>query len=187
MEHAFHVVVLLLFFNFHYKSHLQRSSSRILRFYLNRLVILLTRCQPFNIWNHHFSWSYNPNITIYFSQLWKSITDFEFDPQSYPRMLGTVTPIRTILLAFLSLLVIRDVLSCKASPFLSESNQQAIFKNCLTNSDTVMRRSTKNIKLGLRNHNHLFLRPVRPVPYSKVIHCINHCNLKWYLKIQFIS
>ena len=115
---------------------------------------------------------------MYFFQSWKSITDFDCDPQSYPKMLGTLPPIRVVLLAFLALLVIRDVLSCKRSPFLSESNQQAIFKNCLTNSDTVMRRSTKNIKLGLRNHNHLFLRPVRPVPYSKVIHCINQCNLK---------
>ena len=83
-------------------------------------------------------------------------------------MLETVPPIRYILLVFSSLLVIRGVLNCRSSPFLSESNQQAIFKNCLTNSDTVMRRSTKNIKFGLRNHNHLFLRPIRPAPYSKV-------------------
>ena len=114
---------------------------------------------------------------MYFFQSWKSITNFELDPQSYPRMLGTIPPIRYILLAFLALLVIRDVLSCKASPFLSESNQQAIFKNCLKNSDYVLRRSTKNIKMGLRNHNHLFLRPVRPVPYSKVRHFITHFKL----------
>ena len=89
---------------------------------------------------------------------------------------------RIVLLTIVLLLLIGDGQGCKSSPFLSNSYQKAVFKHCLVNGYAVMQKSAKDIKFGLRNH--LFLRPVRPVPPSKVFNLLYTTKFN---KIQFIS
>ena len=71
-------------------------------------------------------------------------------------------------LTIVLLLLIEDGLSCKSSSFITDSYQQAILKECLTNGYTAIQRSAIDTKFGYGSHNFLFLRPVRYVPYSKV-------------------
>ena len=90
MEHVFHVVALLLLIHFPYKNHLQRSTSRILPFHLNRFVILVFK-YFFKSCYYHFSWSYNPNITIYFFSALEKYHWFGIWSTIIPKNVGNCT------------------------------------------------------------------------------------------------
>ena len=103
---------------------------------------------------------------------------------------------RFIPLTIVLFLLIGDGLSCKSSSFITDSYQQAILKECMANGYTAIHRSAKDHKFGFGNHNLLFLRPVRFVPYSKVFafnYILSHvwnvvCHLYsyWWLLIHIL-
>ena len=135
---------------------MQWSTSCILFICLERFVILVSNIYIKIIWP----------CTLFLA--WEYIADFEFHLQSGLRMWATLPQTglnhRFIPLTIVLLLLIEDGLSCKSSSFLSDSDRQAILKECLGNGYTAI----QCIQNAFGNHNHLFLRPIWFVPYSKV-------------------